>query len=73
MYTFQDLLNYFEDRPEIQEQLIANTSQSVKDYVSKSLLAGVLSRSFAWRLSPEGYDYWHDLMLELLNDSPQAP
>lgn len=77
MYTFQDLIEYFSDRPEVQSNLRdALDAYWGKDYVELSKsgsLAACLAQGFIFPETPQGHEYWQNILNELRKLSPQRP
>lgn len=57
-YTYQDLIDFFEDTPEVQNSLIQERDSGRVTEKQESTLYDTLDRSFIWMNSYKGYSYW---------------
>lgn len=72
MKTYQDLVDHFADRPEIQAKLILYTNEAwpeangdLTSIGPDPTLAKSLITAFVWYNTEEGYGYWFDIHSEL--------
>lgn len=72
MKTYQDLVDHFADRPEIQEKLILHINKAwpeangdLASIEPDQTLASSLITAFFWFTTEEGYDYWSEIHSEL--------
>lgn len=70
MKTYQDLLNYFQDRPEIAAKIEANTTPNAKKIAKGDRLHNVLNGLFRWTRTEEGYSYWDKIYKEVKEKNP---
>lgn len=64
--TFLTLRGHLKKLPEpFRSQAIANTDKGALRHKAARTLADAVYCAFAWDITPEGYDYWHDLTLRL--------
>ena len=68
---FQDLLDHFDDRPEIRERIRKNTaevwpeSNGIYPDSGGESLAQIISRAFLWKKDGDP-DFWGKIFIELL-------
>ena len=67
---FQDLLDHFDDRPEIRERIRKNTAKDwpenkgIYPDSGDESLAQILARAFSWRNDGD-FDFWGAICFEL--------
>ena len=66
VYNFSDLVEYFNDRPDVQSKLIRMRLQNKVQCACEGLnLAIVLFFAFSWVDTLEGGNYWSEIYSEL--------
>lgn len=66
VYKFSDLVEYFNDRPDVQSKLIRMKLQNkTQDKLEGKSLAVVLFCAISWSDIPEGAKYWSEIYYEL--------
>ena len=72
MKTYQDLVDHFADRPEMQEKLILYINEywpeangDLTSIEPDPTLAKSLVTAFIWSCTEEGHDYWSEIHSEL--------
>lgn len=67
--TFQDLVDYFKDQPEVADKIknnILNLNHGMIELSDEAIfsemgLIAVMQSAFNYSISPEGFEYWKEI------------